>query len=140
MRIIKFKAENYLPGITLDRENGKFEITGKTCPENALSFYQPILDWLDEYADNPLEETVFDFRLTYYNTVSSKIIMMILVRLEEILEEGNDVKVRWFYPEGDEDIQESGEEYAELVNIEFEMIPYDEEEDDPFGGLIDSLF
>ena len=145
MNILSYTPEGYLPGIILDRDTGKFEISGKTCPEDAIEFYEPVFQWIEEYSKNPLEKTVFDFKLTYFNTVSSKIIMMIMVRLEELHEEGNEVVIRWFYPEEDEDLEESGIDFESMLDMKFEFIPYNEDEDK--GGdfkinndLIDSLF
>ena len=142
MEILSYKPEGYLPGIILDKESGKFEISGKTCPEDAIEFFEPVFNWLDEYSKSPLEETIFDFRLTYFNTVSSKIIMMIMLRIEEIAEDGHSVKIRWFYPEDDEGLEEAGNDYESLLEIDFEMIPYDEDDEgeDSFSqNLIDSL-
>jgi hypothetical protein len=142
MKLLNYQPEEYLPGIILDKESGKFEISGKTCPEDAVAFYDPVFDWLDEYAKDPLKETVFDFKLTYFNTVSSKILMMIMMRLEELQEEGNKVKIRWFYPEDDDDLEEAGDDFSGMVDIEFEMIPYNsdnEDEGETFRNLIDSL-
>ena len=118
MKILSYKPEGYLPGIILDRDSEKFEISGKTCPEDAVEFYEPVFDWLEEYSENPLKNTIFDFRLTYYNTVSSKILMMVMMRLEEISESGNNVKIRWFYPEDDEDMEEAGEDYEGVTAAE----------------------
>lgn len=145
MKILSYTPEGYLPGIILDKETGKFEISGKTCPEDAIEFYDPVFQWLEEYSKEPLETTVFDFKLTYFNTVSSKIIMMLMMRLEELSEEGNNVIIRWFYPEDDEDLEESGQDFESMLDIKFEFIPYEDEGDDSDdmnidGELIDSLF
>jgi len=141
MNILSYKPEGYLPGIILDKESQRFEISGKTCPEDAIEFYDPVFEWLDEYSKDPLDETVFNFKLTYFNTVSSKILMMIMLRLEEISEDGNSVKIRWLYPEDDEDLEEAGDDFASMLQIDFEPVPYDDdEEDDNYTqGLIDSL-
>ena len=144
MKILIYKPEGYLPGIILDKDSGKFELFGQTCPEDAIEFYAPVFDWLDEYAKNPIDKMIFDFKLTYFNTVSSKIIMMIMLRLEELAEEGHNVKIRWFYPEDDEDIEEAGDDYKGMLEIDFEMVAYDDESeesgDDFADQLIDSLF
>ncbi|MBC7124936.1 MAG: DUF1987 family protein, partial [Bacteroidales bacterium] len=39
-------------------------------------------------------------------------------------EGSHDVLVRWYYPEDDEDMQEAGEEYADIVDVPFEQIGY----------------
>lgn len=127
MEIIKYDEAGYLPGVILDKESKMFEISGKACPEDPIEFYQPIFDWLDEYSEDPLEITYFNFKMIYYNTATSKVLMMIMQRLEEISDDGNKVIVRWHYPEDDEDMEEAGEDYSEMVDVEFEMIPYEEE-------------
>jgi hypothetical protein len=126
MEIIKFKESGYLPGIILDKEAQKFQITGRACPEDPVEFYQPVFDWLLEYSQNPLDEMIFEFKMSYYNTASSKILMMILQKLEEIAEKGNNVKIKWFYQEDDEDMLEAGEDYNEMVELDFELIPLEE--------------
>lgn len=112
------------PKVTLDAGNGIFEISGRSMPEDVVTFYQPILNWLDNYAEAPNSKTVFDFKFNYFNTSSSKLILDILVKLEEMYEEGKDVLIRWYYPDDDEDMQDAGEEYAEIVEIPFEQISY----------------
>jgi len=122
MKIIHYKSDGLKPGIILDYLTKRFEIYGKSCPENVVEFYQPVLDWLDEYAKNPLDETIFEFRLQYYNTASSKVIFIIMQKLEFIYQAGNKVKVKWIFPEDDEALQEAGEEYDDLIDVPFELI------------------
>ena len=122
MKILQYKADGLRPGITFDVFAKRFEIFGKSCPENVMEFYQPVLDWLDEYVNNPLEETIFEFRLLYYNTASSKVLFIIMQKLEAIAESGKIVKIKWFYPEDDETLQEAGEEYDDLIDVPFELI------------------
>ena len=126
MEVIKFQGSGFVPGITLDKENNLFEITGRACPEDPVEFYKPVFEWLEKYATEPNGKTVFNFKLTYYNTATSKVLMMLLQKLEELKSDGNDVLIRWHYPDDDEDMQEAGEDYAEMVEIPFEMVSYEE--------------
>ena len=41
---------------------------------------------------------------------------------EDMIEEGHPVLVRWHYDDDDEDMQEAGEEYADMVDVPFEMV------------------
>lgn len=123
MEILKYEASGLNPGIILDVENQKFELTGKSCPENVVEFYKPLMDWLDEYKKNPLEKTVFEFSLEYYNTASSKILFIIMQKLEAVKETGKEVLIKWFFPEDDEALEEAGEEYDDLIELDFELIP-----------------
>ena len=122
MEPIIFSATEDTPGIKLDAANDIFEISGRSLPEDVVKFYKPILDWLDEYAQSPNEETVFDFKLSYFNTASSKIILDIMMKLEEIHNGGHNITIKWYYPSEDEDMMEAGEEYADIVDIPIELV------------------
>ncbi|PLX05557.1 MAG: nuclear pore complex subunit [Marinilabiliales bacterium] len=124
MQTIKISGTDDTPGVILDKENGLFQITGRSLPEDVAAFFEPILEWMAAYAEDPLEKTIFDFKLSYFNTASSKLLLDVLLNLEEMVEEGHDVTVRWYYPEDDEDMEEAGEEYADIVEVPFEQISY----------------
>lgn len=124
METIKIQGTEDTPKIILDAENELMEISGRSLPEDVSSFYEPVLNWLNEYAENPKKKTIFNFKLTYFNTASSKLLLDILMKLEEMHEKGQDVLIRWHYPEDDEDMAEAGEEYADIVDVPFEQIAY----------------
>ncbi len=120
MDILNLEGTEDTPKIILDKGNGIFEISGRSLPEDSAEFYQPILDWLDEYAGDANGSTSFDFKLEYFNTASSKLILDVLSKLEDI----KGVSVNWYFHEDDEDMQEAGEEFSELVEVPFEFKTY----------------
>jgi len=124
MEIMKIKGTDDTPSVVLDKDSEIFEISGRSLPEDVTTFYEPILNWLDEYAEKPNSKTVFAFKLVYFNTASSKLLLDILMKLEEMYENGNDILIKWYYPEDDEDMEEAGEEYADIVDIPFEQVSY----------------
>jgi hypothetical protein len=124
METIKIQGTEDTPKVTLDKEKEIMEISGRSLPEDVASFYDPVLTWLDEYAQSPNKKTVFNFKLVYFNTASSKLLLDILMKLEEIHEAGHDVLIRWHYPEDDEDMEEAGEEYSDIVDVPFEQVSY----------------
>lgn len=124
MENIKIQGTEDTPKVILDKENDIMEVSGRSLPEDVASFYDPVLNWLDEYAQGPNPKTVFNFKLVYFNTASSKLLLDILMKLEEIHEAGNDVLIRWHFPEDDEDMEEAGEEYADIVDVPFEQVSY----------------
>jgi len=129
MEILNYKASGLNPGITLNTETNEFRFFGKSCPENVVEFYAPIIDWLEEYKTNALEKTVFEFNLEYYNTASSKILFVVMQKLEAIKESGKEVVIKWYYPEDDEALEEAGEEYDDLIEVDFELIATESTED-----------
>jgi hypothetical protein len=120
MEIINLEGTEDTPKIVLDKQNGIFEISGRSLPEDAADFYQPILDWLDKYRDSANPNTSFNFKLEYFNTASSKLILDVLSKLEEIA----GTSIVWYYHEDDEDMEEAGEEFSELVDVPFEFKAY----------------
>jgi len=124
MSPIIISATDDTPGIRLDAANEIFEITGRSLPEDVTKFYKPILDWLEEYGQSPNPQTVFDFKLSYFNTASSKIILDILMKLEAMHDDGKNITINWNYPSDDEDMEEAGKEYSEIVSVPIELVEY----------------
>jgi hypothetical protein len=122
MEVIKIMGTDDTPTVILDSANNNFEISGRSLPEDVAAFYNPILEWLDKYSQNPNPKTVFNFKLIYFNTASSKMLLDVLMKLEELHNEGKDTLVKWHYPEDDEDMKEAGEEYADIVDVPFEQV------------------
>jgi len=125
MAALRIEPADDTPLIVLNREEEQFEISGKSMPEDVIDFYQPVLNWLTTYRSAPLDRTIFDIRLIYFNTASSKLLLDVLMILEEISEQGHEVLVRWHSMTYDEDMQEAGREYADMVDLDFEYITYD---------------
>lgn len=113
------------PTVVLNYESGEFIISGRSLPEDVTSFYKPVLDWLDEFSNNPKDGAKFHFKLEYFNTASSKILLDVFMKIEEISEDtGKAFSIAWYYQDSDTDMQEAGEEYSELVTVPFEYIVY----------------
>ena len=124
MEELRIEGTEDSPEIILDLNGNILEISGRSLPEDVNTFYEPVLSWIEDYSKNPLPSTTFNFKLTYFNTASSKVILDILTQFEEMIEEGHKVLVRWYFPDEDEDMQEAGEEYADMVDVPFEMVSY----------------
>lgn len=112
------------PKIVLDLQNGTFEISGRSLPEDVSEFYQPVFDKFSNLSSTSVPRLDLDFKLDYYNTASSKLFLEMFSRLEEINKTGCHVCVKWHYDYRDKEMLEAGEEYAEHIDIEFEMIKF----------------
>lgn len=111
------------PDVKLNPSEGVFMFSHRSLPENALEFYKPILVWLQNYNKNPNPFSVFEFKLDYINTASSKQIIKILLTLCE-LSANSEVLVKWHYSKQDEDMFTTGLRFSKLINVNFEMIEY----------------
>lgn len=126
MNSINIKGTDDTPNVILDKDKGLLEISGRSLPEDVNMFYEQILTWIDEYSENPNDRTEFNFKLEYFNTASSKVILDILLKFEEIVEKGKEVVIKWHYHEDEEDMLEAGEEYADIVEIPFDYVVYNQ--------------
>lgn len=121
METLKMHGTEDTPVITLDKQAGIFEISGRSLPEDAAAWYEPVMQWVKGYAKSPNPTTTVVFKLEYFNTGSSKAILDLLYALAEI----PGVKIEWHFQEEDEDMEEAGEEFSELVDIPFTFIALD---------------
>src|ERR1043165_2206555 len=115
MEILNLEGTEDTPKIILDKKNGIFEISGRSLPEDSAEFYRPVLEWIGKYGEGANPSTEFVFKLEYFNTASSKLILDVLSALEEI----PGMKIEWCYQEDDEDMEEAGKEFSELVELPF---------------------
>jgi hypothetical protein len=121
---LKIGGTEDTPEINFNSQANEFLISGRSLPEDVTTFYKPVFEWLEVFLAKKDLKAIFKFKLEYFNTASSKIILDILMKLEEIKQEnGSDLKVEWFYDESDDDMLEAGEEYKDLVEIPFNIIP-----------------
>lgn len=111
-----------LPTLSLNADTGVLELEGKSIPERTAEFYDPILEWIDEYMKNPKEETTLNIKLEYCNSSSTRYLMDILERLEGMYKEGKTVVINWYYEEDDEDMLDLGESYSVPLTIPINMI------------------
>jgi|SRR4030043_723145 len=110
------------PSVKFDPDKGVIEIKGRSIPENSIEFYKPLVDWLEFYSKNPLQKTLVNVQLEYFNTSSSKCILDVFKKLEAIHKANHDVVINWFYEEDDEDMLEAGEDYESIIRVPFKMI------------------
>lgn len=108
--------------------NGVMEIKGRAIPDNPEPFWGDALAWFDKYAEEPRQVTVFKIDLEYFNISSSKRILFLLYKLNEIVERGFEAKVEWYYRKADEDMYEVGQDYAFMVKVPFEFKEYTDQD------------
>lgn len=125
MEKFSIKGSTYIPTVLFDHETGILEMSGESYHEYTIEFFQPILKWLQEYLETSGRKIVFNFKMTYFNTSSSRRFLEIFDMLEEYQNnKDGKIEIKWYYKEGDVDMLESGEEYAEDVDLNFEFISF----------------
>ena len=122
LKVLNLERRPDTPAIKLDPK-GILTITGRSLPENAELFYQPIIDWVDRYVESGGQpDTLLTIELEYFNSSSVKQLLAILLKLEELhRQEGKSVSVVWSYNQDDELMEMKGREMESLVDLPFNM-------------------
>jgi hypothetical protein len=107
------------PEITLDKVKGIFEIQGRSLPEDVIDFYAPVYSWLERYVTNPNEDTFVKVRIDYFNSASQRALNEVFTILSRLTFKGRKVMVEWHYQTEDEEMLESGREYADITKLPF---------------------
>ena len=116
------RGTDSLPTVSF-KTSGELKITGRALPEDAITFFRPLLDWLRNFS---AEEINIEFNLDYFNTSVSKQILD-LFKIIENNPDNKKIKVKWMYEDGDEEMLESGEIYSEMLKrFEFTFHKYAE--------------
>lgn len=111
------------PYVNFQAETGKCELSGESFPEKATDFYEILMDWIEEYIREVKGPLDFDFKLTYFNTSSSKRILHLMMRLCEYAQEGGKVGARWVYHPDDIDLEEDIEDLKLISKLDLQMVP-----------------
>ncbi|MFP4555354.1 MAG: DUF1987 domain-containing protein [Bacteroidales bacterium] len=124
MTKLEIKETVTTPYVLLDPVSGVIKLEGRSIPENVIDFYQPIINWIDNYSKDPKDRTEVHFKLEYFNTSSSKRLFDIMKKVESISTiEGKVVFINWYYEEDDEDIYFAGNDYKTLITkIDFNLV------------------
>ena len=110
------------PFVNFQAQTGKCEISGESFPEKTEDFYERLMTWLDQYIREVRGPIEFDFKLTYFNTSSSKRILLMMMKLHEYGQQGGHVKARWSYHPDDIDLEEDIEDLKLISKLDLEMI------------------
>lgn len=121
MKSLIIEKTDETPTVVLDAANNKFLISDTSWPEDAIKFYEPILNWVDTYFQTPNKDTVFEFKMEYFNTASAKQLAKLLSIIQKY-SLNSSVRIKWYYEKDDLDMSTAGERYAKLLNMNFELI------------------
>lgn len=122
MTDIYIKGTTETPMISFDEKNKYLLIEGRSISENPSEFYKPLIIKLKDYIKLPLGKMEIDFKLEYFNTTSSLVILDVLKHLQTLNTEKNEIVINWYYDKGDDDILEIGEDYSTILNHPFNLI------------------
>jgi hypothetical protein len=112
------------PEVEFLAEKGELSMEGRSIPEDPGEFFERLIDWINEYFLHPSDKTIVSIKLEYINSGSSKYMLELLRIMKINHDAGKNVKVKWYFEEGDESIEELGIHYENTIQIPFEHIEY----------------
>lgn len=110
------------PEVRFSASDAVFEINGRSLPEDAFSFFKPLIEWAEKFEQNDLKQTlVLRFRLDYFNSASSRYILEFLATLEKRYVDETKAHVEWYVDREDEIMIEKGEEFKALLCLPLDI-------------------
>jgi len=123
MESLNISGNKKTPEIAFEPFSGLLVIKGKSNLENPSKFYDPVINWLENYAQDPAIKTTFRMEMDYFNSSSAKHLMRVFRVLESIAKnDKKEVIVQWCHDDHDHSMQESGEDYSSMLQLNFEYV------------------
>ena len=115
MERIKIRATKETPRVLFDGNKGILKIKGKSISEDPRDFYKEIIDGINEYKKSPKGTLEVTIDLEYFNTPSALMILHLFRKLKKAV----NFKVIWVYEKDDEDMQQAGEDFEDILKTVF---------------------
>jgi len=101
---------------------GLIEISGDSTSINPHEFFQPIMEWLEEYSKAPKPQTNVKINFKIFNTGTARCLAGVFLILQNIYKINQGVTINWLYDIEDEGMLETGYNFETIAKIPFEMI------------------
>ncbi len=109
--------------VDFNPETGVLALEGASYPENPIEFFDRLTNWFTQYIEEIRGPLTLNVTINYLNTSSSKCLLDLLEILEEYHQSGGEVALNWYYEKDDEDMEETGEELCEDLELPYTLIP-----------------
>ncbi|MDD3568176.1 MAG: DUF1987 domain-containing protein [Bacteroidales bacterium] len=106
----------------IDFSPGSIKISGRSIPEDSLTFYQPVIKWIENYITLPEQHTKVAITIEYINSGSNRFLYKIIKLIEDCYSKGNDVNISWYYEEDDDTIKNLGQDLKALFKVPINLI------------------
>jgi hypothetical protein len=129
MQVLEIPETRLSPSVYFDPSLGALNIKGRSIPEDAVEFYKPVIQALEQYEEHARPETTVNFAFIHFATSSSKCILQILNMLARFHKRVTKVKINWYYDITDEDLLETAKDLEEISTLKFNFIGVNPEDD-----------
>ncbi len=109
-------------GVEFNYSEGLLKLEGNSYPENAIEFFQPLIDWARDFTKANRKAVRLDLKVNYFNTSSSKYIFKLMEIFHDYQKRGNKVEVNWHFFEGQEDMLETWQELMGELDMKYQLV------------------
>ncbi|MFM1932205.1 MAG: hypothetical protein RL226_1508 [Bacteroidota bacterium] len=119
MKMLHFEETEDTPEVRYDEQAETLLIRGRSLPEDAYTFYQPVLEWAKGLRESGKGTFTIELFLEYFNSSSGRYLLELFLALGDagIPEK----KIVWLVEQDDELMIEKGEEFSLLIQVPFHI-------------------
>ena len=103
---------------------GYFKLSGNSILSDPRKFFQPIVEWVEDYIKNPVDKTTVDLKLEYVDTASVQSVFDIMRMFKPLQDREKEVTVNFYFEFDDPELLELGEIMEGRLGIKFNFIEY----------------
>ena len=115
--LFQINATEKTPEIDFSPLTGVLKIKGISIPEDSKEFYRGLYLEVEEYLSSPLEVSLVELHLEYFNTSTTLFLRDLMKKYRKANQSGNTrVQIKWIYEEDDLDMEDAGLEFKDLFD------------------------
>ncbi|RMG83484.1 MAG: DUF1987 domain-containing protein [Bacteroidetes bacterium] len=129
MEKIFLQGDYIRPTVNIDPDKGLIELKGNFLCNGSETgnLNSKVISWIEEYTRHPKKHTTISLSLDAFNISASQKILQILYLLNNIYKKGYDVTAEWHYNEANDDMEEVGKDFENMVDFPFHFISHPKE-------------
>lgn len=121
MENILIEKNEFTPFVNFNSETKLMELEGRCIPEDAHSFFVPLIQWISNLFENGNidrnEEYKLEINCDYYNSASAKMLVYLFDKVAEIQKGGYNFTVNWYCEMDDPDLIDSVNDYIAITDV-----------------------
>ncbi len=117
----------FIPNVDFNYQTGVCTIAGESYLEEAFDFYDKLSSWVSEFFDSGRDNMELNFKLTYFNTSSSRAILDFLRVIKNYHQKGKTINITWYYPDpdDDDDMKMEAEDFMDETGLPIKLVQAD---------------
>jgi hypothetical protein len=116
------EGNEVFPYIEMNVETGVCIISGNSYMQNARLFFQPVIDWLNNYTSTRKGDLLLIYDIENLNTGTSRVLFEILETLQLYKKIGGKVKINWHHNDKTDTHIDDILDFTSSIGIDIDII------------------